>query len=141
MLRQKAQIVAFVFRGNADSKAGKVCKFARRSFSFVIPVALVIVRVSILIRDTRKKTKPMAVAVIEQYNRAKKELEENTLTTKDVAERFNTTRQSVYRWVQAGLLKAHEGPPEIGQVFDPQEVAKFVPPPRGYRSHRKHASE
>jgi len=83
----------------------------------------------------------MAVAVIEQYNRAKKALEENTLTTKDVAERFNTTRQSVYRWVQAGLLKAHEGPPEIGQVFDPQEVAKFVPPPRGYRSHRKHASE
>jgi transposase-like protein len=83
----------------------------------------------------------MAVAVIEQYERAKRELAENTLTTKDVAEKFGTTRQSVYRWVQAGLLTAHEGPPEIGQVFDPAEVERFVPPPRGYRSHKKHEAE
>jgi transposase-like protein len=95
-----------------------------------------------LIRDTtRKQTKPMAVAAIEQYNRAKKELEESTLTTKDVAERFGVTRHAVYKWVRSGSLTAHDGPPEIGQVFDPEEVERFVPPPRGYRSHRKHASE
>jgi len=94
-----------------------------------------------MIRDNRKKTKPMAVAAIERYLQAKKELEENTLTTKDVAERFGVTRHAVYNWVKSGALTAHEGPPDVGQVFDPQEVERFVPPPRGYRAHKKHEAK
>jgi len=80
----------------------------------------------------------MAATVIEEYNAAKKRLKENTLTTKEVAERFGVTRTAVYQWVSSGALKAYEGPPEVGQVFDPADVEAFTPRPRGYRSHRKH---
>lgn len=85
----------------------------------------------------RKKATPMAAAVIEEYNAAKKRLEENTLTTKQVAERFGVTRQAVDLWVKTGSIKAYEGPPGIGRVFDRADVDAFQPVPRGYRSHLK----
>ena len=79
----------------------------------------------------------MAATVIEEYNAARKRLEENTLTTKQVAERFGVTRQAVDMWVKSGSIKSYEGPPDVGRVFDLADVEAFQPAPRGYRSHLK----
>lgn len=57
------------------------------------------------------------------------------LRTVDVAKRFNVTRPTVCRWVHVGLLQAVDGG-ELGFLFDPEEVERFTPPPKGRLSHR-----
>ena len=60
------------------------------------------------------------------------------LTTKQVADRFETTTASVLRWVREGFLKPSRrlGSGPGTYLFFERDLRKFTPPPRGRRPQR-----
>lgn len=74
---------------------------------------------------------------VKNFVKAKADLEHSLMRTKDVAARFNVTRQSVMRWIDKGLLQPVANLPESGYLFDPDAVNRFTPPPRGNPKHRE----
>ncbi len=62
-----------------------------------------------------------------RYQAELKRIDGMMLRTSQVAKRFKVTRQSVYRWVEAGLLNAYDGG-DHGLLFDPEDVSEFVRP-------------
>jgi hypothetical protein len=49
------------------------------------------------------------------------------LRTAQVARMFRVTRQTVYRWCDAGLIRYFDGG-AMGRLFDPDEIGQFTPP-------------
>lgn len=73
--------------------------------------------------------------IIRRHEAELQEIDRRIMRTKEVAERFGVTRQSVYRWANAGLLDSFDGG-ELGMLFDAEEVQNFVPPMTALRGHQ-----
>lgn len=73
---------------------------------------------------------------VRNFVQAKTDLDRSLMRTKDVAAKFNVTRQSVMRWIDKGLLEPVAELPDAGYLFDPSDVAQFTPPLRGNPRHR-----
>jgi len=73
--------------------------------------------------------------ILRRHEAELQQIDRLLMRTKEVAELFGVTRQTVYRWANAGLLDSFDGG-ELGLLFDAEEVKSFVPPMAVQRAHR-----
>jgi excisionase family DNA binding protein len=66
-------------------------------------------------------------AAYQRYQAELRQIDQMMLRTSQVAKYFGVTRQSVYRWVEAGILNSYDGG-DLGLLFDPEDVAAFQRP-------------
>jgi hypothetical protein len=66
-------------------------------------------------------------AAYQRYQAELRRIDQMMLRTSQVAKHFGVTRQSVYRWVEAGILNSYDGG-DLGLLFDPEDVATFQRP-------------